>query len=91
MLPEKGNVEVRPKQFRLKCENLEIVTDGTAPHTHTFVDWQECKGVYSIRINFNTKRPMKLELGVFTKWFTFKLEPKENQDLKGKGGTTANG
>jgi len=80
---EKGNVQVFPKQFILECENLKIVSDGTPSHTKIYVDGMEARGIYSVKINFNSQRPMKLELGVYTKWFTFNLKQRDQKDIGG--------
>jgi hypothetical protein len=72
----KGNIDVFPQQFTLQCGSFEVRSDGKSQHTHVFINGKEAKGIYSLKLNLNTQRQTKIELGVFLDDFTFDLHPR---------------
>lgn len=75
----KGNVDVFPQQLYLQCGLIEIRSDGKSQHTAILIDGKPAKGIYSLKININTQRATKIELGVFLDEFEFNMRPrKEN-------------
>jgi hypothetical protein len=82
----KGNVDVYPQQFRLKCGNIEILADGpTSKDVKILIDGKVARGVYDLHVHFNTKRLPQLTLGVFLGLFDFDLMPKEAVRNKDQG------
>jgi hypothetical protein len=81
---EKGNIQVFPKQFVLECREFRVVSDGTPQHTEIYIDGKRAFGIYDLKIAINTKRPLRCELGVFLRNFTFEIKPKGKEYSNGK-------
>jgi len=79
---EKGNVQVFPKQFILECKEFKVISDGLPQHTEIFIDGQRAYGIYDLKIAVNTKRPLRVELGVFLRNFKFSVVSKDQKDTQ---------
>jgi hypothetical protein len=75
----KGSVDLLPKQFILRCDKVEIISqrDGTTCGTRIFIDGKPAYGIYDILFHFNTNRPTQMSFSVFLGKFQFDLVPKK--------------
>jgi hypothetical protein len=73
----KANIDAYPQSLLLYCNTLEIHSDGTPQHTSILIDGKPAHGVYSLKINLNTQRATKIEIGAFLDDFTFDLRPRK--------------
>jgi len=75
--PQKADIDVFPKQLRLDCGSLSIESDGTPQHIKIFIDGKPAKGIYSLKLNFNIQRLVKIEIGAFLDDFCFDVRPRK--------------
>jgi hypothetical protein len=69
--PQKGDVDVFPRQLTMKCGSFEIQAGQGPADTKIFIDGKEARGIYSLKLYLNTQRLTKIELGVFMDEFKF--------------------
>ena len=75
---KKGNVDVFPQQFTLRCRNIEIISeDGTSRTTKILIDGKQANGVYDLHIHFNSKRLPEIKLSAYLGLFNFELKEKK--------------
>ena len=77
----KGNIDVFPDQLYLQCGSIEIRSDGKSRNTTVRIDGQLVTGIFSIRVNLNTQRNPKIEIGAFLDDLNLIAKPqKENKN-----------